>query len=85
VTRTIGMGLGLIYRSDIFTATDNTVVLPAYFRADAAGFWTLTRQVAVQVNIENLFGEDYYLYANGNNNITPGSPRAFRLGLTTRF
>jgi catecholate siderophore receptor len=85
VTRAIGMGLGLIYRSDIFTATDNTVVLPAYFRADAAGFWTLTRQVAVQVNVENLFGEDYYLYANGNNNITPGSPRAFRLGLTTRF
>jgi catecholate siderophore receptor len=85
VTRAIGMGVGLIYRSDIFTATDNTVVLPAYFRADAAAFWTLTRRVAMQVNVENLFGEDYYLYANGNNNITPGSPRAFRLGLTTRF
>jgi catecholate siderophore receptor len=85
VTRAIGMGVGLIYRSDIFTATDNTVVLPAYFRADAAAFWTLTRQVAMQVNVENLFGEDYYLYANGNNNITPGSPRAFRVGLTTRF
>ena len=56
VTRAIGVGLGLIYRSDIFTATDNTVVLPAYFRADAAAFWTLTRRVAVQVNVENLFG-----------------------------
>ena len=31
VTRAIGMGLGLIYRSDMFTATDNTVVLPRLF------------------------------------------------------
>src|SRR6185436_1593453 len=36
VARSIGVGLGLIYRSDIFTATDNTVVLPSSFRADAA-------------------------------------------------
>ena len=85
VTRAVGVGLGLIYRSDIFTATDNTVVLPSHFRADAAAFWTLTRQVGLQLNVENLFGEDYYLYANGNNNITPGSPRALRLGLTTHF
>ena len=85
VTRAVGVGLGLIYRSDVFTATDNTVVLPAYFRADAAAFWTLNARLGVQLNVENLFGEDYYAYANGNNNITPGSPRAVRLGLTTRF
>jgi catecholate siderophore receptor len=35
--------------------------------------------------VENLLSEDYYAYANGNNNITPGSPRAVRVGLTTRF
>ena len=85
VTRAVGVGLGLIYRSDVFTATDNTVVLPAYFRADAAAFWTLNARLGVQLNVENLLGEDYYAYANGNNNITPGSPRAVRLGLTTRF
>jgi catecholate siderophore receptor len=85
VTRAVGVGLGLIYRSDIFTATDNTVVLPSYFRADAAAFWTLSRHLVAQLNVENLFGEHYYVYAHSNNNITPGSPRAFRLGLTTRF
>jgi catecholate siderophore receptor len=85
VSRAIGVGIGLIYRSDIFTATDNTVVLPNYFRADAAAFWSLNSRLGVQLNIENLFGEDYYVFANGNNNITPGSPRAFRVGLTTRF
>jgi catecholate siderophore receptor len=85
VTRALGVGLGLIYADDIFTSTDNTVKLPSYFRADAAAFWTFTRNLGVQLNVENLFGEDYYAFAHNNTNITPGSPRAFRVGLTTRF
>jgi catecholate siderophore receptor len=39
----------------------------------------------VQVNVENLFDEDYYASAHNNTNITPGSPRAIRFALTTRF
>jgi len=85
ISPVIGVGLGLIYRGDIFTATDNTVILPDYFRADAAAFWTFNARFGAQLNMENLFGEDYYAFANGNNNITPGSPRAFRVGLMTRF
>ena len=85
LTRAVGVGMGLMYRSDVFTATDNTVVLPGYFRADAAAFWMFNARVGAQLNVENLFGEHYYLFANGNNNITPGSPRAFHVGLTTKF
>ena len=81
----VGIGLGLTYRSDIFTATDNTVILPSFFRADVTGFFNLSRRFGAQVSIENIFDEDYYLFANGNNNITPGSPTAVRIGLTTRF
>jgi catecholate siderophore receptor len=68
----------------MFTSTDNTVVLPAFTRVDAALFVTLTR-LRAQVNIENLLDERYYPFSNGNNNITPGSPRALRLSLTTSF
>jgi catecholate siderophore receptor len=32
VSPRIGVGAGLIYRGDIFASTDNTVVLPGYFR-----------------------------------------------------
>lgn len=85
VSQKIGVGLGLMYRDELFTATDNTVVLPDFFRADAAAYWTINSRLRAQLNVENLFGESYYLYANGNNNITPGSPRAFHAGLTTRF
>jgi catecholate siderophore receptor len=85
VMRALGVGVGLIYAGDMFTSTDNTVVLPGYFRTDAAAYWTFNRNLSAQLNVENLFGETYYAFAHSNNNITPGSPRAFRVGLTTRF
>ena len=77
--------LGIVSRSDMFTSTDNTVTLPGYTRVDAAVFYTLTRGIRAQVNVENLFDENYYASAHNNTNITPGSPRAVRVALTTRF
>ena len=80
-----GLGLGLVRRSDMFTSTDNTVVLPGYTRLDGAAFFRLSARVRAQVNVENLFNRAYYLNAHNNTNITPGSPLAVRVGLTTRF
>jgi catecholate siderophore receptor len=85
VSRRWGVGAGIIHNGDMFTSTDNTVVLPAFTRVDAAVFMTLTRQLRAQLNVENLLDERYYPFSNGNNNITPGSPRALRLSLTTNF
>lgn len=79
------VGLGIIHRSDMFAAVDNTVVLPGYTRADVAVFFNVTERWRLQANLENLFDSQYYLNADGNNNITPGSPRAVRVGLTARF
>lgn len=81
----VGVGMGITHRSDMFTSTDNIVVLPAATRLDAAVFVTLTRRLRAQVNIENLLDDRYYAFAHNSNNITPGSPRAARLSLTTRF
>jgi catecholate siderophore receptor len=69
----------------VFAATDNTVTLPAFTRVDGAMFFVLNARLRAQANFENLLDEHYYLYANGNNNITPGSPRAVRLALITQF
>ena len=80
-----GVGLGLVHRGDVFTSTDNTVVLPAFTRVDAAGFFTLNARFRAQLNIENLFNANYYPNAHSNTNITPGSPMAARVSLTTRF
>ena len=81
----LGLGLGIFHRADMFAAIDNTVTLPAYTRADAALFYSLTERIRLQVNVENILDRGYYLNADSNNNISPGSPRAVRAGLVARF
>ena len=84
LSRSLGVGLGAVHRSDVFASTDNTVVVPAFTRVDAAVFGTLGR-FRGQVNVENVLDTRYYAFAHSNDNITPGSPRAVRVSLTTRF
>ena len=83
--RKLSAGLGIINRSDMFAAIDNTVVLPGYTRADAAVYYSFNETWRMQANFENLFNTRYYLNADSNTNISPGSPRALRVGLTARF
>jgi catecholate siderophore receptor len=83
--RRVSAGLGLIQRSDMFAAIDNTVVLPGYLRADAAAYFTLNRRARIQLNVENLAGTAYYINADSNTNVSPGPPRTVRVALITRF
>ena len=70
----------------MFAAIDNTVTLPGYTRADAARLLHAdARRCACRLNVENLFDKRYYINADSNTNISPGFPRAVRVGLTTRF
>lgn len=85
VAARLGVGLGIIRRADMFAAIDNTVVLPAYTRVDAAAYFVLTRATRLQANVENLFDRKYYFNADNNTNISPGFPRALRIGLTAAF
>lgn len=84
-TRQVAAGMGVIYRDAVFTSTDNLVALPHWIRVDAAIYYDLTALLRAQVNVENLFNENYFLFAHSNTNITPGSPRAGRLALIVRF
>lgn len=81
----LGVGLGIIHRSDMFAAIDNTVTLPGYTRADAAVFLFFNEKWRLQANLQNLFDRKYYANADNNNNISPGSPRVLRIGLVARF
>lgn len=80
-----GAGLGVIYASNFYAGSDDTVLLPSYTRVDGAVFWKLNKNVRAQVNVENIFGAKYFPTADSNNNITIGSPRAARFVLTTNF
>ena len=85
VNRQWGLGLGTIYRDEMFAATDNIVRLPGFVRFDAAIFCRVSARVRAQLNIENTFDRGYSATAHSNTNITPGSPRAVRVGVTTKF
>lgn len=84
-TPRLAAAVGVIYRGDVYTSTDNLVVLPNWTRVDAAVYYHLTSTIRAQINVENLLDAQYYPTAHSNTNITPGSPRAVRLALTTRF
>ena len=81
----LGLGLGIISRSDMFAGVDNTVVVPGYTRADAGVFYSFNEKWRLQGNIENLFNRRYFINADSNTNISPGSSRALRVGLIARF
>lgn len=81
----VSAGLGLIHQTQMFATIDNTVTLPRFTRVDAAAFYRLTKGLRVQVNVENLFDTTYYTNADSNTNISPGFPRAVRVGVTARF
>lgn len=81
VTQKIGLGLGVIHQSEQFASFSNTVVLPSYWRVDAAAYYTLNERVSLQVNVENLFDETYFPSAHGNNSIQPAEPFNARFGV----
>jgi catecholate siderophore receptor len=85
VTPRVGVGLGILNRSDMFAAIDNTVTLPSYTRADVAFFVPLTEKLRLQANVENVFNTRYYINSDSNTNISPGSSRAVRLALNAHF
>jgi len=83
--RNFGAAVGVIYAGKRYASTDNFVALPDYTRVDAALYYTISQKLSAQLNVENVFGTRYYLYAHSNNNITPGSPTAFKLSLNAKF
>lgn len=80
-----GVGLGVIYRGEVFATTSNTVQLPSFTRVDAAIFHRISPQLQLQVNVENLFDKTYYASAHSNDNIMPGAPRSVYLGARLTF
>ena len=77
--------VGVIYFSDLFASSDDSVRLPGFVRFDAAVYAKIDEMWRVQLNVENLFNKGYWATADGNNNISPGQSRTFRLGAIAKF
>lgn len=80
-----GAALGVIYFSDSFASSDDTVRLPGFVRVDTALYLKINEMWRGQLNIENIFNKGYWASADGNNNLSPGQPRTFRVSATAKF
>ncbi len=85
LTDNFGIGLGAVYQDEQFTSFSGNVVLPSYWRVDAAAFFDVNDRLSVQLNVENLLDENYYPSAHGDNNIQPGIPLSARLGVRVKL
>lgn len=78
-------GVGVVHKTDFFAAADNAVQVPGYTRVDAALFFEIDQNWSAQVNVENLFNEDYFASAHNNNNIMPGAPTSVYVTVGAKF
>jgi catecholate siderophore receptor len=77
--------LGIIYFSDSFANSDDTVRLPGFWRFDAGIYATIDKNWSAQLTVENIFNKGYWASADGNNNISPGQGRTARLKAIYKF
>jgi catecholate siderophore receptor len=85
VSNAFGVGLGVIARSKSYASISNMVKLPSYARVDAAAYYKVMRGIEAQINVENIFGADYFPTAHNDNNIAPGAPRTVKAQLRFGF
>ncbi len=85
---TWGAAIGVISRSEMYALTPTSTastVLPGYTRLDAAIYGNFSKNLRLQVNLENLTNKEYALSPHNNNNIVPGAPLTGRATLIYNF
>lgn len=85
VTSQFRLGLGLTYQDESFAGNSNAVTLPSFTRVDAAIYYDVHDDLSLQVNVENLFDEEYFPNAHTDNNITVGAPLNAKFTVSGRF
>ena len=73
-TPKFGFGLGLVHQDESLITDGGTPFLPSYTRLDAAAYYDVSKKLRLQVNIENLTDEFYFLYAHSTHQASVGAP-----------
>ncbi|HEX6956402.1 MAG TPA: TonB-dependent siderophore receptor [Ferrovibrio sp.] len=79
------IGGGATYMDRRYSNTANTVKLPPYWRFDAMAAYKVTKDVNVQLNIQNLLDETYYDAPRGSNAAIVAPGRTALLTTTFKF
>ena len=79
------VALGVIHQSEQYATLSNTTELPNFTRVDAAVYYTYSDDLRIQLNVENLFDEEYFPSAHNDNNISTGEPLNARVSVQYQF
>ena len=85
VTDAFGLGLGVSYQDESFVNNNNSAVLPSYTRFDAAAFYDVSKNLRLQVNVENLTDTLYFPTSHSTHQITVGAPLNARFTISGNF
>ena len=87
VNDTFGWGIGFTSQgeSQAKDGARSGGILPSYTRWDAAGYWTLSDDLSVQLNIENLTDTVYFPHAHSTHQISVGEEMNARVSLNYSF
>ncbi len=92
VTPQLSVGGGAYYVSKSFGGNQggagggtNKVFAPSYTRYDAFASWSLSKAVALQLNVQNLTDERYILRTNGVHHADPAPSRQATLTVNVKY
>ncbi len=85
VSDQLGFGLGVTHQSSSFANNNNSAVLPAYTRFDAAAYYDVNENLRVQINVENVTDELYFPSSHSTHDITVGRPLNARLSVQAKI
>ncbi len=85
VSNRLSLALGGTYQDSFFVREDNATEVPDYTRIDAAAYYQVSDSTRLQLNVENLFDEEYFPDAHSNDNISTGRPLNARLSVVVDF
>lgn len=83
VTSKLAIGGGAFYVDDVFGNVNNTVMVDSYWRYDAMASYKLSKNIDLQLNVQNLTNETYYDKAYANHYANQAAGRTTLL--TTNF
>ena len=76
VSQRVTIGGGATYVDERFGNVANTVWIPEYWRYDAMAAFTVSRKVSLQVNVQNLTDETYFVRPYQNHYASLGPARS---------
>jgi len=78
-------GLGIVHQSSWFSEAGNAVKIPGFTRFDAAVYYEHDETWDAQLNIVNLFDNEYWVSSHNDENISYGAPLSAYVTIRARM